>query len=156
MYLPILWPACLLMAAIHCIYVLVVDMESFFESSVKRCSMRSTNTMLPQLITRWPRAMMVLFLTASLGLVSWGSRHVRIEGWKFTSSPPCLKTLKKTKWRKRAKLYCRGIFQIGKHEQGSLQKYCLKASLMRMFTCSTCQPWCPKPPTEQIHPLVLQ
>lgn len=65
-------------------------MDSFLDSSASRCSIRSTNTRFPQLMTRWPRAMIVLFLTASLGLVSCGSRQLRIDGWKLTRRPPCL------------------------------------------------------------------
>lgn len=62
---PILCPACLLMAAVHWMYVLVVDMLSFLPSSARRCSIRSMNTRFPQDITRWPRAMMVLWNTQS-------------------------------------------------------------------------------------------
>lgn len=57
---PILCPACLLMAAVHWMYVLVVDMLSFLPSSVRRCSIRSMKTRFPQDMTKWPRAMMVL------------------------------------------------------------------------------------------------
>lgn len=35
------------------------------------------------------------FLTASLGEVSWGSRQLRMEGWKFTNRPPCLQSERK-------------------------------------------------------------
>lgn len=46
---------------------------------------------------------MVLFRTASLGLVSWGSRQLRIEGWKFTRSPPCLKKKKRKREKQKEK-----------------------------------------------------
>lgn len=57
---PIRCPACLLMAAVHWMYVLVVDMLSFLPSSARRCSIRSMKTRFPQDMTKWPRAMMVL------------------------------------------------------------------------------------------------
>lgn len=58
---PMRCPACRLMAAVHWMYVRVVDMLSFLPSSVSRCSIRSMKTRLPQDMTRWPRAMMVLW-----------------------------------------------------------------------------------------------
>ena len=54
-------------------------MESFLDNSDNRCSIRSTKTIFPQLITRWPRAIMVLFLTASLGLVNWGADRSELK-----------------------------------------------------------------------------
>jgi len=62
-------------------YVLVVEVDSFFFSSASRCSVSSEKMFPLQVKTRWPKAMMALLRTASLGLVSWGRRQFRMEEW---------------------------------------------------------------------------
>lgn len=79
--LPMRCPACLLMPATHWMYVLVVDVDSFLFSSASRCSVSSEKMFPLHVKTRCPKAMMARLRTASLELVSWGSRHVRMEEW---------------------------------------------------------------------------
>lgn len=50
--LPMRCPACLLMPAMHWMYVLVVEVDSFFFSSARRCSVSSEKMFPLQVKTR--------------------------------------------------------------------------------------------------------
>ena len=68
------------MAPMHWMYVLVVDVDVFLDSSFSRKSISSRKRQLLQLITRWLIAMIDRLRTARRGLASCGSSASCIDG----------------------------------------------------------------------------